>query len=77
MAFHKVLFSRSGFGTTAGLIVDSARVNVRDMVAVSRLFPASAARYMRTYHVSPPYETADQAFAHVFQINIEGSQVTR
>jgi hypothetical protein len=50
---------------------------VRDMVAVSRLFPASAARYMRTYHVSPPYETADQAFAHVFQINIEGSQVTR
>ena len=75
MPFHKVLFSRSGFGTTAGLVVDSNLVDVRDVVAVSRVFPRSAAPYMRTCHVSPAYPSWDLAFAHVFPINIEGSEV--
>lgn len=72
MAYHKVLFSRSGFGTTAGLVVDSGIVDIRDVSAVSRLFPYSAAPYMRTLHVSPAYATWDEAFAHVFDVTIEG-----
>ena len=77
MSFHKVLFSRSGHGTTAGLIVDSVTVNPFDAVEVSKLFPWSAARFMRTLHVSPPFDTQDAAFAFVFPIDIEGNPVPR
>lgn len=73
--FHKVMFSRTGHGCTAGLVVDAAGVDVSDMAAVSRLFPYSAARLMRTYHVSPAYSTWDEAFAHVFNVTIEGLPV--
>lgn len=70
--FHKVIFTRTGHGATAGLIIDSTRVDPSDVVAVSRLFPWSAAPYMRTYHVSPPFETWAEAFAYVFPMTSEG-----
>ncbi len=73
MAYHKVLFSRSGYGTTAGIVIDASKVDPADMTAVSRLFPISAAVYMRRYHVSPAYTTFDEAFAHVFDIDVEGN----
>lgn len=72
MAFHKVLFSRAGYGTTAGLVVDTARYDVRDVAVISRLFPISAAAYMRTYHVSPAFETWMAAFEYVFPVTVEG-----
>lgn len=72
MAYHKVLFSRSGYGTTAGLVIDTDKIDPADIQAVSRLFPASEARLMRTYHVSPAYLTWAEAFAHVFPCTIEG-----
>ena len=77
MAFHKVLFSRSGYGTTAGLVLDTAKHDVRDMVSVSRLYPASESRYMRTYHVSPAYGTALEALSHEFPIDVEGNSTER
>jgi hypothetical protein len=73
MAFHKVLFSRSGHGTTAGLVVNSETVDIHDVAAVSRLFPYSAARFMRTYHVSPAFGSWAEAFDYVFPIDVEGN----
>lgn len=71
--FHKVLFTRSGYGSTAGLVIDDAKVNPRDMSAVSRLFPVNQAHLMRRYHVSPAFNTWDEAFAYVFPLDIEGN----
>jgi hypothetical protein len=71
--FHKVIFTRSGFGSTAGLVLDGTKHDVRDVAAVSRLFPYSAAVYMRTYHVSPAYATWGEAFGHVFPFDVEGN----
>ena len=70
--FFKVLFSRPGHGTTAGLVVDGAQRDVLDMSAVSRLYPASEARYMRRYHVSQPYQTQAEALRHVFALDVLG-----
>ena len=75
MAFYKVMFSRTGYGTTAGLVIADSRIDPSDIVAVSCLFPTSAAAYMRHYHVSPAYATWDEAFAHVFNVTIEGLPV--
>lgn len=71
--FHKVMFSRSGHGTSAGLVVDTNKIDPADMSAVSRLFPYSEARFMRTYHVSPAFGTFAEAFAYVFPVDIEGN----
>jgi hypothetical protein len=72
--FHKVMFTRSGFGSTAGLVVDADTHDVRDMAAISRLFPYSEAPKMRAYHVSPAFDTFDDAFAYVFPLDIEGNR---
>ena len=72
--FHKVMFSRTGYGCTAGLIV-KATAPVHDVVAMSRLFPYSAARYMGRLHVSPVFETWDEAFKYTFPVTIEGLPV--
>lgn len=67
--FHKVMFSSSAHGTTAGLVVDTEKVDVQDVAAVSRLYPWSACRQMSRYHVSPAYVTWADAFAHVFDVD--------
>lgn len=72
--FHKVIFTRSGFGSTSGLVIDSSKVDPFDMSAVSRLFPASEAVYMRTYHVSKGFQSFTEAFGHVFPMDMEGNQ---
>ena len=75
MAFHKVLFSRAGYGTTAGLVLDTDRHDVRNMAEVSRLFPTSEARYMRVYHISPAFDSWALAFGYSFPLTITGEVV--
>ena len=72
--FHKVMFSSTANGSTAGLVVQSDRVNVRDASVVSRLYPYTEARKMATYHVSPAFDTFDQAFAYVFPMDAWGNR---
>jgi hypothetical protein len=71
--FHKVLFASSAHGSTAGLVVDSQLVDITDVSALSRLFPAYEAPKMKTLHVSPGYADQADAFAHVFNVNTFGT----
>lgn len=64
--YCKVMFTSSAWGATAGLVVDTDRVNPSDVAAVSRLFPATEFRKMRRYWRSPEFATRDEAFAYVF-----------
>lgn len=73
--FHKVLFTRSGYGCTAGLVIDASKIDPSDMATVSRLFPWTESRYMRTYHVSPAFGSAAEAFGYVFPFTMDGSPV--
>jgi hypothetical protein len=75
--WHKVLFSRTGFGCTAGLLVNTDKVDVTDVVAVSRLFPYGEAFKMARYHVSPAYQTVEEALGHTFDLTVEGRPLRR
>jgi hypothetical protein len=71
--FHKVIFTSSQHGATAGLVIDATKIDPRDMVRVSRLFPYSETPKMRTYHVSPAFPTFEQAFDYEFPFDMWGN----
>lgn len=73
--FRKVLFSRSDVGCTAGLVVDDTKVDVRNVSAVSRLYPATEARKMSVLHISRAYDSPEEAYGHVFPVDIMGNPV--
>jgi hypothetical protein len=64
--FYKVAFSHPEHGFTAGLIFDSQFYKVNSVSDISRYFPMYEARKMQTIHVSPAFDTWDEAFAHNF-----------
>jgi hypothetical protein len=66
MAYHKVRFVGRA-GATAGLVVNTADHDVRNVSAISRLYPVSEAGKMRRFQVSPAFETAREAFDFTFE----------
>jgi hypothetical protein len=59
--FTKVWFA-NGSEKTAGLILPTAKVHAMSVNEISRLFPTSEARKMKRVHISPEFETWDEAF---------------
>jgi len=67
--FVKVRFAR-GRGdsqqATAGLVMEEADFNQKNVSEISKLFPYSESLKMQFLQVSKPYETWDEAFNHNF-----------
>lgn len=64
--FRKFRFT-NGKEHTAALIMESAKLIKMPVTEVSRLFPYSEAPKMRTFEMSPAYETWEQAFEYQFK----------
>ena len=74
MTFQKVRFARSNNpesadDCTAGLILESSKLESMTVSDVSRLFPYSEAAKMRVIQVSPRYPDWEAAFNHQFTAN--------
>jgi len=64
-SFRKFRFV-SNQGQTAGLVIDSAKLDSLSISDLSRFFPYSEARFMARIEVSPEYSTWEEAFYHSF-----------
>lgn len=63
--YRKFRFT-SRHGSTAGLVIESDRMEHTTITDLSRLFPYSEARFMARLEVSPEYKTWEEAFGHEF-----------
>lgn len=62
--FRKIWFT-SKAGRTAGIVISEQTYHQRASVeSMSRLFPYTEARYMKTFRVSPRFDTFEEAFAY-------------
>lgn len=64
--YRKVRFTSVRHGSTAGLVVEAAKLARMSLADVSRLFPYSEANKMRRLEVSPDCTGWDAAFSYVF-----------
>lgn len=62
--FRKIRFVCSKNGVTAGLVIESAKLDSMTMGDISKLFPLSEAPKMTTLQVSPEYVTYGEAFSY-------------
>lgn len=66
--FVKVRFM-SDVGATAGLVFTEAQMRMCSVSQLSRYFPSSEFRKMRTLQISRPYMSWEEAFDHEFGSN--------
>jgi hypothetical protein len=65
MTYVKFRFT-SRHGSTAGLIIETRKLEQMSVREVSRLFPYYEAGKMKRLQVSPQYQTWEEAFNHTF-----------
>jgi hypothetical protein len=65
MMYRKVRFTNNA-GGTAGLVLSQEKLDSHTIESLSRLFPVSEARFMRTLQLSPQFPTFDDAFMFEF-----------
>jgi hypothetical protein len=63
--YNKIRFT-SKSGSTAGLVIESAKLASMNIAEVSRLFPVREFPCMIRFECSPDMETWDSAFSYVF-----------